>query len=78
MFLATIINTGVCRINTRHERKGQPQTSPNTSLELEQGCRRAASHHEIGSVFRTPLHSDSDQVEDGTQEAKSRRKEGDA
>ena len=56
----------------------QPCTASSTTLELEQGSRRAASHDEIGRVFRTPLHSSSERVEDGTREGRSRHEEGDA
>ena len=54
--------TGACKRNARQERRRKPCTCPSTSLELEQGCRRAASHHEIGRVFGMSLHSSSDRV----------------
>ena len=71
-------DTGVCEINARHERKRKPRTSPSTSLQLKQESRRAASHDEIGCLFRTPLHSSSDRVEDRTKEERGRHEEGDA
>ena len=41
----------VCKIHAHHECKRKPCTSQSTFLELEQGCRRAASLNEIGFDF---------------------------
>ena len=70
--------TGACKRNARQERRRKPCTCPSTSLELEQGCRRAAPRHEIGRLLCAPLPSSSDRVEDGTREGRSGHEEGDA
>ena len=72
------LDSGVCKIKARQERKRNPCTSPSGSLEPEQGCRRAASLDEIGRLFCTPLYSSSDRIEDRTQEERGRHEEGDA